>query len=71
MVVTLERWDYLELNDEIGISFYRWDAERSVMEWWCGDEGWCAHGWNLASLMRYTDQYEDATVTFVTADDVR
>jgi hypothetical protein len=67
----LERWDYFELIDDIGQTYYRWDAERSVMEWWCGSEGWCSHGWTPGSLMRYVETYDDATLTVVTEDDVR
>ena len=71
MGMTLDRWDYYELIDSIGQTYYRWDAEREVMEWWCGPEGWCSHGWTPGSLLRYAETYDDATVTVVTEDDVR
>lgn len=71
MGMTLDRWDYYELIDEIGQSYYRWDAELEMMEWWCGEDGWRAHGWTPGSLLRYAETYDDANVTVVTEDDVR
>lgn len=69
--MSLASWAYYELIDEIGQTYYRWDEDRGMMEWWCGSEGWCSHGWNLGSLTRYAETYEDASVTEVTEDDVR
>jgi len=69
--VTVEPWDYFELIDDIGQTYYRWHTVEKRMEWWCGDEGWCPHGWTPGSLMRYAEMYDDATVTVVTSDDVR
>jgi len=69
--VILDPWEYYELIDGIGQTYYRWDSGREVMEWWCGPEGWCSHNWTPASLARYVETYDDATLTVVTADDVR
>lgn len=69
--MTLDPWEYYELIDSIGQTYYRWDSEREVMEWWGGPDGWLPHGWTPGSLTRYVETYDDATLTVVTSDDVR
>lgn len=68
--MTMTKYDVYELIDDIGQSYYRWNTDLEVMEWWV-DGKWRTHRWTPRSLMRYADTYDDATLNVVTEDDVR
>ena len=66
----MEKYDYYELIDDLGTSYYRWDSDLELMEAWYDGE-WHVHGWTVASLHRWLDLCPDAVLNVVTADDVR
>jgi hypothetical protein len=67
----MEKYDYYELIDDLGTSYYRWDTNLEMMEMYDPDLGWTQHGWTPASLHRWLDLCPDAVLNVVTADDVR
>lgn len=66
----MEPYDYYELIDEFGQEYFRWDTNLGTMERY-QDGKWHSHGWSPRSLRDYADSWDDATLTVVTADDVR
>lgn len=68
----MNKYVYYELIDFLGIDYYRWDTDIEIMHTWEHDLGmWVQHGWTPASLQRWCEIDEDATLNVVTEDDVR